>query len=902
MTWKATGRRPALVLVGVCAWLTVFADASVGSPRQSATASVDGLVHDSSDAALPDATITLTSLDTGQRRSVRSGSDGAFQFLGVLPGRYQLSVSLDGFASADRVVELSLDERRQLRFRLSIAARSQSVDVVATERPLIEPAKTALGRTITMREIETLPIPSGIFQDFTSLATLAPGVVNDPAGSHVATAGQTGNTNSFFLDGLSVDSAIAGAYIVNLPLEAVREFRVVSNHSSAEFGQASGAIVNVVTRSGTNAPAGRVYYFQQDGAWNATSATAKRVGTTDPGLEQAMVGGYGSGPIVRNKAFIFGSVEQVIQQTVYVNTSPLALVFRPTDPLSWPIETHAPKVFARADVNLRTSNVLTLRVTDQLVTSNDNQREVQSTAERGRSLDNHTRTVAVLDSQVLGSSAVNEIRLQGARSNFETDVNGFCPGCAALNYQGIRLGKPANAPQVFVGERVEAADVLTWLAGRQAHHTLKVGVDLDFVQQSGQNPGNTSGTYTFLQGAPPFDPANRNAYPTRFVQNLGDAAFRVHETILSAFGQDEWQPRHGVAVNLGVRWDHTTWPGPSGLRNDIAPRVGVSVDPWKRGVTVFRAAVGRYFDESQLMIARDGETGFVQLTIQNPGFQGDARHFDPIGPNLRRSGPAVPQYSVNRFSQMDTPYTDQASVGMQRLFGRDVGATIDLVYALGHHLPVGGDLNYPDPTTLTRPDPTVQQIIVTETRGQSWYTGLQVGLRKRLSHRYTYSVAYTWSSSENDTDGPRQFPQDQTNILGDRGPSTNDARHRVSASGVVNLPFDCHLSTMVTATSALPYDLTTGTDDNHNGVPGNDRPAGVGRDSARGSASFDADVRFSKTIGFGRSHLDLLVEVFNLTNHANWTTYSGVVGSAGFGQPSDAGPPRQLQLGARFTF
>ena len=291
----------------------------------------------------------------------------------------------------------------------------------------------------------------------------------------------------------------------------------------------------------------------------------------------------------------------------------------------------------------------------------------------------------------------------------------------------------------------------------------------------------------------------------------------------------------------------------------------------------------------------------MMLTIARPGFQGDPLHFDPLGPNPNRVGPAVPLRSINQHTVLQTPYTDQASVGIQRQLGRTLALSADLVRATGHRLPVGRDLNYPDPVTHLRPNPdtSLRQIIVTDTIGHSWYTGLQVGLQQR-STRYSYSVAYTWSSSENDTDGNRAFPQDQNDLLADRGPSPNDARHSATAGGTVPLPLGLQLATFVTAYSGLPYNVTTGRDSNSDGVPTNDRPAGTGRNSARGSAFFQADVRLSKFVDWGPRRLELLLEAFNLTNRSNWTSYNGNLSSSSFGIPGAAGPPRQIQIGVRF--
>jgi hypothetical protein len=129
----------------------------------------------------------------------------------------------------------------------------------------------------------------------------------------------------------------------------------------------------------------------------------------------------------------------------------------------------------------------------------------------------------------------------------------------------------------------------------------------------------------------------------------------------------------------------------------------------------------------------------------------------------------------------------------------------------------------------------------------------------------------------------------------------NDSRHRLSASTVVDLPFGCRLATIVAARSALPYNITTGNHNNKDSVF-NDRPLGQGRNAARGSAFFQADVRVSRTLHVSARRIELLIEAFNVTNRANWTDYNGKLSASSFGPPGNAGPPRELQLGARFDF
>src|SRR5262249_27727383 len=234
------------------------------------------------------------------------------------------------------------------------------------------------------------------------------------------------------------------------------------------------------------------------------------------------------------------------------------------------------------------------------------------------------------------------------------------------------------------GQRTEVADVVTWLASKRGRQSIKTGIDINFIEQFGDNPLNTSGTYNFPKGAGPFKPLDSSTYPNRFTENQGDAHFDVHATIVSLFVQDEWQPHEGLSVNSGVRWDHTDWSGLPSRRDDVGPRLGVAFDPWKSGTTAFRTAIGRYYNELLMPIARDGAVGFVQLTISQPGYQGDPRTADPYGPNPRRPGPAQASFSVNRLAPTATPYTDQLSVGVQHQVGHDLGISIDLVRALGY--------------------------------------------------------------------------------------------------------------------------------------------------------------------------------------------------------------------------
>lgn len=899
---RAPDRRRRLQVAAALA-CALSASAVAEAAPQSATATLRVVVRDESGGILPAATVVISSRESGVTRSTQSGADGAVEFVALSPGRYRVTISLDRFSTAHGDIALGVDQALELNVKLSVGGQAQSLDVHASDRPLIEPRKTSLGRTITARELDQLPILVGHVRDFSDLASLTPGIVADAGGgSGIATAGQTGNNNAFLVDGLGIDSPVA-AGTGGVPTDAISEFKVVSNQFSAEFGQASGAVVQIVTRSGGNSASGRLSWFQQAGALNAPSPLAKLTGTDDRGFNQAIVDGYWGGPILRNRWFLFGAIEDTDQHASYLNTSPVALEFRPADPRSMPANQNGVESIIRSDVNVGAGRTLAIRYDYSTVVSNNDSREDESALERGRTSVNPGHNLAVLSTVLIGPSGVNEVRADYRHSHFDAGVDGFCPGCAALNYPDIKLGEQANAPQAFSVSHAEAADVVSALLSLPGgRHFLKAGIDAIASKYAGTFNINTSGTYTFPSSVP-FNEADNNSYPTKFTQSLGNPSMSATEVIIATFLQDEWQARDSLTVNLGARWDHTDWPGPYSVRDDIAPRLGLSFDVTGNGTTVCRAAAGRFFDETLLNIARDAQIGSEQISISQPGFQGDPREFNPYGFNPNRGNRVAMLVNTTQYYPLQTPYTDQISVGVQRLFGRSVGLTADVVRALGHGLPIGMDLNYPDPVTHQRPSPntTLKQIIVTETVAQSWYTGLQVGVRTRQMRGQAYSIAYTLSSSENDTDGSKAFPQDQGNIRGDRGPTPTDARHRLTAAGTLALPRGWMVSAVVRARSGLPYNVTTGVDNNSDGVP-NDRQPGTGRNSARGTAFAQADVRVSRTFRFASRSVELLGEVFNLTNRTNWMNYNGGLNSSAVGQPTNAGPPRQLQLGMRFSF
>ena len=807
------------------------------------------------------------------------------------------------FAPVVRSLELAINDDVEFEAVLQLAALTQSLQVKA-DAPLFEPSKTALARTITTRQIDDLPVAS---RDFTNLALLSSGIlVNQVAtgtSTGIAAAAQTGRNNTYLLDGLTLDDTYASAARATLPLDAVREFVVLSNNFSAEFGQASGAVLSVTTRSGANQRTARVYYYHRDDSWDATSHAARLAGLADSIFEQRIAGGFLGGPIVRDRAFFFGSVERTMLDTENIVTSPVLHTFRPGAPTHTPAANRISQLFGRSDLSLAPSNQLTARVriqrgtrTNQLGASDVG----VAAPERGFDVTNRPYDAGLWHSLAAGTSRLNEFRLQFAQNGFDRDPSAYCAGCPEEDRSSIRLGKLATVPNSLAERRVQFADNFTWLLpAALGDHSFKAGIDVSAIGVDWRDLPDADGTFTFRNDLV-FDPGNKVTYPVQYTRTIGTPNIHLDHTTYAAFAQDSWKPRANVTINAGLRWDYDHAPGVSADTANFAPRVAVAFVPAGSRATAIRGGYGRYYDQVPLNVARLAEQAktALQILLRDPGYP------DPSGFNPNRRVDAAPGApSTTRLADMTVAFTDQLTAGIQRTVSPEIAVTVDALYARGRRLLVTHDLNYPDldDPALARPDPAFQRVLAVESRGNSWYRGLQVGVEKRPSRGYSYTAAYTLSWSERDTEDYTFVPQDQRDFAAERGPGANDVRHRLSTALNVDLPLGLRFATIVTAQTALPYTITTGTDDNLD-TNINDRPPGVGRNSARGADFWQADARISKSFRTGIGRFEVLVEVFNVANRANWSGFDGRKTSRTYGGPTTALPSRQVQAGIRLDF
>jgi hypothetical protein len=297
------------VLLGM--FLSLFP--STNAWAQQITGSIRGTVADPTGAAVSGATVSAKQAETGLTRTAVTDHSGAYDVLELPVGHYRLQVEAKGFQTyIQQGITLDVNEKATVPVRLAVGSETQRVEVLA-DAQIIQGTVTNLGTTVSEREILDLPLNG---RDFTQLGLLQTGVVpltpglkeaggTLRSGQAYAVNGQRPESNNFLIDGANNFNGVDGGFVLEPPVDAIEEFRILTHNANAEFGNSLGSTTNIITRSGTNQVHGALWEFVRNDAFDATNYFAK---TTDP-LKQNQFGGTFGGPIRKDKTFAFGFYE-----------------------------------------------------------------------------------------------------------------------------------------------------------------------------------------------------------------------------------------------------------------------------------------------------------------------------------------------------------------------------------------------------------------------------------------------------------------------------------------------------------------------------------------------------------------------------------------------------------------
>src|SRR6266853_319315 len=298
---------------------------SVPALAQAAGATLSGLLQDPSGAAVPDANISIKNTGTGEVRQSTSNNGGFYSAPNLQPGSYEVTVTAKGFRGVSSMVTLNVGAQQELNFTLKIGDVNQSVEVQATP-PEVQTASSTVSATVDSKTVRELPLNG---RDWTSLATLQPGIVSVPNqattsfsankgnrgfGNQLTNSGHRPNENSYRVNGIAVNdytnAAPGGATGVNLGVDGIQEFSVLTTGYTAEYGRTSGVDINAITKGGTNAFHPSAFGFLRNSALDARKFFDDAV--ISP-FKRTQYGASGGGRIIKDRTFVFGSYEGIRQ-------------------------------------------------------------------------------------------------------------------------------------------------------------------------------------------------------------------------------------------------------------------------------------------------------------------------------------------------------------------------------------------------------------------------------------------------------------------------------------------------------------------------------------------------------------------------------------------------------------
>src|SRR6202140_5048123 len=578
-------------------------------------ATLSGTISDPSGGVIPGAQISIGNTATGISKDFQADSDGYYTAPNLAPGTYEVRITAKGFNTTVLTVTLAVGAQQQLNIPMKVGETSETVQVTQAA-PQIDLTSSTLTGQVESQTILDLPLNG---RDWTSLATLHPGVNlietqvdyaqsargNRGFGAELTISGQRTTNNNYRLDGVSVnDYANSGPGNVigaALGVDAIQEFSVLTGGFSAEYGKATGGVVNAITKSGTNSIHGDVYEFIRNSALDSRDYFSRSGNIPLAQFRRNQFGAAAGGPIIKDKTFIFGDYEGFRQAkgittsvTVpsdaaragnlvsgHVTVDPAAAAELAMFPHATPGTSKGDKgKFINSGLQIVPENFYTFRVDHRLSGKDtlfgtylfDDTDFTQPDSFNNVLLKSHTRrqTAVIGESHTFGPSVVNAARFGFSRSHALNLIPfGAINTAAAETSLGSTTGQ--NAPLVAISgftrnqggvgaasnyehafNNYQFADDAFWTHGT---HTLKFGTDVERMQYNyiaRVEPGgrwNFKSLSNFLTNKPKYFEAG---IPSTITPR------ELRQTLVAGYVQDDWRFRPNLTLNLGLRYEMTT--------------------------------------------------------------------------------------------------------------------------------------------------------------------------------------------------------------------------------------------------------------------------------------------------------------------------------------------------------
>lgn len=813
---------------------------NVFAQSQATTGNIEGRVLDPNGAVVPNVNVSATNKDNGFGKTVIADSEGNYVFVLLPPGKYKVEAkAAQGFqpATYDNVT-VTVGGKTPLEITLSVGTGTTVVDVQA-EGATVETTRTSISSTVDERRVLNLPTNGRNFLDF---ATLTPGIVRDPTrAGDLAVGGQKGTLNSIQIDGTSSDNTFfgqssgrigSGRAPSQFSIDTVKEFQVNQNGFSAEFGRAAGAVINVITKSGTNRFSGSAFEFFRDESLNARNPNLVAANRPKPFGQINQFGGTFGGPFKKDKAFFFGAYEgqrSNLPNPVVLNSLPFApaaaqAIIAPKVG-SYDISRQQDTFLFKADFNINQKNQLWVRFNQQNFTGTNLENSGTLSAEEHTGNSNvRTSTLTSSLTSTIYANWFNEFRFQYSRDKEPGLANSNAPETAVtanaggINDGTFNFGRNNFSPRETTITRFQFVNNQTFITG---NHAIKYGVDLLFDKIFNFFPGLFGGSYTFTSYANLV-----SGTPSRYRQSFAGAGTtggttKPNNREYGFFVQDDWRATSKLTVNFGLRYDYQSIAKPpiqnpntalltAGFdtsfqpkdKNNFAPRFGLSYA--FNDKTVIRGGYGIYYGRTPAILTgtAHSQNGIQVVAIDincTTAPAGTCPTYPNVFPSIPTNVNAVTP-NLYLFSQSyKQPFTHQARLQFERevfkgttfsvqytMFrGQDLTRTrnANLAAPVATIYPVFSSAGVATGETLTvqrfsnpRPITTFQRISLFESTAKSFYQGLTFEFNRRLANRWQFNMNYTLSKAKDDK-------PDQTSVVPGGGDDAKIAENQFNLAG-----------------------------------------------------------------------------------------------------------------------
>ena len=817
---------------------------------QQGQSSVQGRVLDVSGASLPGVTILVTHEGSGVFRNVVSGADGSYFVTGLVPGPYRIEAELAGFRKYERRgLVLQIGTTATVEIMLEIGTLEQNITVTG-ESPLIDVTSTQVATNIDQQELAALPI---LNRNWLAAVSLAPGIQLQSSTASFAcesliVGGGSNRSGNFAVDGGGNNDDYLGSSCgsqTRTALEAVQEFQVLTNQYDAEFGRTAGAVINAITKQGTNDYHGSLFASYTGDRVTASDFFVAQQNLQKPDTSQTDWGGTVGGPIVRDKAHFFYSLDRLIYAEGRSNTFQARPELNYSNVQRMKLWNH----MIRVDHQVNSANTWSARYLVEYSPTYDRISGRRTQVAKDQEFDIDRTAVATWNS-VFGNTRFNTLR-----AGYTWEKNGFT---AKEVQDGIPMTELpaslqmltfldgfANGAQFRINSSYEVSDSFSWFVPSLfgGSHDIKFGGQ--YVYSTIELPDQTdmNGRFGFSTDLA-FDPNNARSYPERlFIRVPAASATFLPTHVGVLFAQDKWAIGD-LTVNLGLRFDVEGTPQDNTFNpyftegdypidwNNVSPRVGLAWRPGGSSRQLLRGGWGLFYDKVTLITT----TPFVNQGVYSSSFvaafpadradAGPSSGQMPTHP-LLVNGPVVNRDLVNAIfppgslgrntgivyldhPNRQVPRTQQLTAGYERQLGPSMAATVDYVHSWNENQLITYNLN---PGTRVNTSRTgaivytdleniagqlgiaafVNPVYKRVNDGSSQFDGVNFSLEKRQSNnwaaRVSYAIGYARGNAEANQTYINQFQVGADPLLDlNFGPLDNDRQQNLAISGRVEIP------------------------------------------------------------------------------------------------------------------